>query len=52
MTMGADSVTSAGAPLPPFGKSLGKMNTADWTTMVERGIVMFGELYFICYLQI
>jgi hypothetical protein len=28
------------------------MNTADWTTMVERGIVMFGELYFICYLQI
>lgn len=46
MTVGADTATAAGAPLPPFGKPLGKMNAADWTTMVERGIVQFGEVFF------
>jgi len=25
-----------------------QMNAADWTTMVERGIVQFGEVFFIC----
>ena len=48
VTVGADSGTAAGAPLPPFGKPLGKMNAAGWTTMVERGIVQFGEVFFIC----
>lgn len=48
VTVGADAGTAAGAPLPPYGKPLGKMNAADWTTMVERGIVQFGEVFFIC----
>jgi hypothetical protein len=50
VTVGADSVMATGAPLPPFGKPLGKMKAADWTTMVERGIVQFGEGFFICYM--
>jgi hypothetical protein len=44
VTRGADSVISAGAPLPPFGKPLGSMEAADWTIMVERGIVQFGKV--------
>lgn len=48
MTVVADAGTAAGAPLPPFGKPLSKMSAADWTTMVERGIVQFGEVSFIC----
>jgi len=47
VTVGADAATAAGAPVPPFGKPLGKMNAADWTSMVERGIVQFGEVFFI-----
>jgi hypothetical protein len=50
VTMGADSVTAEGAPLPPFGKPLGKMKAADWTSMVERGILQFGEVFIICYM--
>lgn len=47
MTRGADSIISAGAPLHAFGKPLVKMEAADWTVMVERGIVQFGEVYFL-----
>ncbi|PSN45380.1 Cytoplasmic dynein 2 heavy chain 1 [Blattella germanica] len=39
---GAQTVTAVGVPLPPFGKPLGKMNATDWSSMVERGIVVFG----------
>lgn len=46
MTRVADSV-SAGAPLPPFGRPLVKMEAADWTVMVERGIVQLGKVYFL-----
>lgn len=46
VTRGDDSI-SAGAPLPPFGKPLVKMEAADWTVLVERGIVQFGEVYFL-----
>jgi hypothetical protein len=50
VTTGADSVISSGAPLPPFGKPLRKMKAVDWTAMVERGIVQFGEVLFISYI--
>jgi hypothetical protein len=49
VTMVADSVMSAGSPLPTFGKPLGKMKAEDWTAMVELGIVQFGEIYFTSY---
>ena len=42
ITDGARVVTPVGTPLPPFGKSLGKMSAVDWSQIVERGIVQFG----------
>jgi hypothetical protein len=49
VTMGAGSVISPGSPLPTFGKPLGKMKAEDWTAMVEKGIVQFGEVYLTSY---
>ncbi|XP_069679211.1 cytoplasmic dynein 2 heavy chain 1 isoform X2 [Periplaneta americana] len=43
VTSGASTVIPAGAPLPPFGKPLGKMEFGDWSSMVEKGIVHFGR---------
>lgn len=35
---------AAGAPLPPTGKPLGKLNTDDLTAVVERGLKLYSML--------
>ena len=35
---------AAGAPLPPTGKPLGKLNTDDLTAVVERGLKLYSRL--------
>lgn len=42
MTAGVELSLSPGAPLPPFGKPLGKLEQQDWASMVEKGMVQFG----------
>lgn len=38
---------AAGAPLPPTGKPLGKLNTDDLTAVIERGLKLYSKwLYF------
>ena len=37
---GAPSV-AAGAPLPPMGKSLGKLSTDDLVAVIERGLKLY-----------
>lgn len=38
---------AAGAPLPPTGKPLGKLNTDDLTAVIERGLKLYSMwLYF------
>lgn len=49
MTWGARTDTGApasgaGAPLPPFGKPLGKLSPSDLQSVIERGI----KLYSMC----
>lgn len=44
---------AAGAPLPPTGKPLGKLNTDDLTAVVERGLKLYSMLdlkqnFYIC----
>ena len=42
VTMG-DSNFSAGSPMPVFGRKLGQLNTSDWESMLDQGIVVFSR---------
>ena len=45
MTWGGHATDAApGAPMPPHGKSLGKIAADDFKTIVEKGLVQYGEL--------
>ena len=44
MTWGGDAVDAApGAPMPVHGKSLGKLVSADFKTIVEKALVQYGQ---------
>ncbi len=45
MTWGAraELQTAPGAPLPPHGKSMGKLNNDDLKAVIEKGIVQYGR---------
>ena len=39
----AELQTAPGAPLPPHGKSMGKLNNDDLKAVIEKGIVQYGR---------
>ncbi len=39
----AELQTAPGAPLPPHGKSMGKLNKDDLKTVIEKGLVQYGR---------
>ncbi len=39
----ADLQTAPGAPLPPFGKCLGKLNSDDLKTVIQKGLVQYSR---------
>lgn len=46
VTWGARPDTSGGgigAPLPPQGKSMGKLSADDLTTVAEKGLLQYGK---------
>nr|CAD7594424.1 unnamed protein product [Timema genevievae] len=43
VTAGAESPVTPGAPLPTYGKPLGKLEGKDWLATVNQGILQFGR---------
>ncbi|XP_068082912.1 cytoplasmic dynein 2 heavy chain 1 [Anabrus simplex] len=43
VTAGSMNPVSSGAPVPALGKPLGKLETDDWISTIERGIQLFGR---------
>ena len=43
---GAPAV-GAGAPLPPFGKPLGKLSEEDLKAVIEKGIKIYSEWFYL-----
>nr|CAD7413402.1 unnamed protein product [Timema cristinae] len=43
VTVGAESPVTPGAPLPTYGKPLGKLEGKDWLATVNQGILQFGR---------
>ena len=56
MTWGArhhsSAAAGAGAPMPPSGKPLGKLNEDDLKTIIEKGLRLFSKfLYMYTFIQ-
>ena len=56
MTWGARADASApsavpGAPLPPHGKPLGKLNSDDLNTVIEKGLLQYSKFSVIIYIE-
>lgn len=45
VTYGASGGHSPGAPLPPFGKTLGRMKVEDFVSVLEKGINRFSKKF-------
>ena len=50
MTWGArhhsSAAAGAGAPMPPSGKPLGKLNEDDLKSIIEKGLRLFSKFHF------
>lgn len=40
-------IVSAGAPLPPHGKALGKLGGSDLKAVIERGLKLYSTCHII-----
>lgn len=44
VTWGGHAVDAApGSPMPPHGKSLGKIAAADFKSIIEKGLIQYGK---------